>query len=137
MHCRSSNAHRPKAVWQCIVRVALPNATKHCGSALHEFHCPLPLGGEALPCKGSTAHYPHAMWQACPQEVRHSTARCPQPVWQCIAGVPMPSATGQRGSALQELHWPLPQGNEEMQCRTSTTPSPGSEAMHCKRSNAR
>ena len=132
VHCRSSNAHRPKAVWQCIVRVALPNNRKQCGSALHEFHCPLPPGSEVVPCKCSTAHYPHTVWQNCPQAVRHSTARCPQPRWQCIAGVPMPNATRQRGSALQELHWPLTQGNEEMHWRNFTTLSPSTEAVHSK-----
>ena len=42
VHSRSSTAHCPQAVRQCIAGVALPTASRQCGSALQEFHCPLP-----------------------------------------------------------------------------------------------
>ena len=69
--------------------------------ALQEFHCPLPLSGVAVHDKSCTA-------------------RCPQAVWQCGAGVPLPTAPTQRGSALQEFHYPLPLGSMAMHDRRST-----------------
>ena len=38
------------------------------------------------------------------------TAHCPQVVWQCIVGVPLPMARSQCGGKLQEFHGPLPHG---------------------------
>ena len=105
-HCNCSTAHRPQAVWHCIVGVALPTAPRHCGSALQEFrslgsdrllgrtprppswwalalqefHCPPPPGRVAVHCTSSTAHSPQA-------------------VRLCIAGVALPTAPEQCGSA--------------------------------------
>ena len=76
VHCRSSTAHCPQAVRQCIAGVALPTAPRQCGSVLQELHCPLTQGSEAV-------HY------------RGCTVRCPQAVRQCIARVPLPTAPGQ------------------------------------------
>ena len=78
VRCRSSTAHCPQAVRQCIARVALPAAPRQWGSALQELelHCPLPPGSEAVHCRSCTAH-------------------CPQAVRQCIAGVALPTAPGQ------------------------------------------
>ena len=41
---------------QCLTRVSLPTAPRQRGSAMQEFHCPLPQRGVALHCKGCTAH---------------------------------------------------------------------------------
>ena len=41
----------------------LPTTLRRCGSALREFHFPLPLGKEAVYCRSSTAHCPHAVRQ--------------------------------------------------------------------------
>ena len=73
---RSSTAHCPQAVRQCNAGVPLPTAPRQCGGALQEFHCPLPLGSEAVQCRSSTAH-------------------CPQAVRQCNAGVALPTAPRQ------------------------------------------
>ena len=54
---------------------------------------------------------------------RSSTARCPRAVRQCIARVPLPTAPGQWGRALQEFHGPWPQGSEAVYCRSSTANS--------------
>ena len=43
---------------------------------------------------------------------------------QCIAGVPLPTAPGQWGSALQEIHWPLPPGSGAVHCRSPTAHCP-------------
>ena len=45
MHCRSSNAHCPTAVWECIIEVPLPTAPRQYGSALQEFRS---LGSDHL-----------------------------------------------------------------------------------------
>ena len=42
----------------------------------------------------------------------------PQAVRQCIAGVALPTAPRQWGSALQELHCPLPPGSGAVHCRS-------------------
>ena len=163
VHHRSSIAHCPKAVRQCIARVALP-------SALQEFHCPLPqavrqcIAGVALPsalqelhclvhCMSCTAHSPRQCCSAlqelqCPLPAgseavhcRSCIAHCPQAVWQCIAGVALPSS-------LQELHCPLPAGSETLHCKSCSAHSPrrcgsalrelhcplppGIEAVHCR-----
>ena len=55
---------------------------------------------------------------------RSCTARCPQAVGQCIAGVALSAAPRQRGSALQELHCLLPQGSEAVHCRSCTVHCP-------------
>ena len=44
VHCRSSTAYCPRALRQCIARVALPTAPRQRSIALQEFHCPLPPG---------------------------------------------------------------------------------------------
>ena len=49
---------------------------------------------------------------------------CPRAVRQCIAGVALPTAPRQWGSALQELHCPLPPGSEAAHCRSSTAHCP-------------
>ena len=54
----------------------MPTAPRRCGSALQEFHCPLPPGSEVVHCRSCTTH-------------------CPQAVGQCIAGVALPTARGQ------------------------------------------
>ena len=67
-HCRSSTAHCPHAVRQCIARIPLPTTPRHCGGALQEVQRPLPLSSVAVHDTSSNAH-------------------CPQAVWQCIARV--------------------------------------------------
>ena len=44
----------------------------------------------------------------------------PQAVRQCIARIALPTAPRQCGSALRQLHCPLPLGRETMRCRSST-----------------
>ena len=51
-HCRRFTAHRPET------GVALPTAPRQWGSALHELHCLLPAGSEALHCRSCRAHCP-------------------------------------------------------------------------------
>ena len=63
---------------------------------MQELHCPLPLGSEVVQCRSCTAHCPEAM------HCRICTAYCPRAVRHCIAGVAVPTAPRQWGSALQE-----------------------------------
>ena len=72
---------------------------------MQELHYPLPPGSEAVHCRSCAAH-------------------CPQAVRQCIAGVALPTAPRQWGSALQELHCPLASGSEAVHCRRSTAHCP-------------
>ena len=106
VYSRSSTAHCPEALRQCIAEVALPTAPRQWGSALRKAHCPLPPGSGAVYCRISCAH-------------------CPQAVRQCIAGDPLPPAPRQWGSALQTAHCPLPPGSEAVRCKRST--------VHCPR----
>ena len=64
----------------------MPAAPRQSGSVLQECHCPLPLGDATVYC-------------------RSCTAPCPQAMWQCEAGIPLPTAPRRRSSAL---HCPLP-----------------------------
>ena len=48
VYCRSCTAHCPKGGRRCIARVVLPTAPKYRDSASKEFHCPFPLGSEAV-----------------------------------------------------------------------------------------
>ena len=66
---------------------------------------PTTPGSEAVHCRRSTAHYPRA-------------------VRRCLAGVALPFAPRQRGSALQESHCPMPPGSEAVCCRRSTAHCP-------------
>ena len=59
-----------------------------------------------------------------PGYCRSSTAHCRQAVRQCIAGGPLPTAPGQSGSVLQELHCPLPPSSGAVHCRSSTAHCP-------------
>ena len=52
------------------------------------------------------------------------TAHCPQAVGQCIAGVALSTAPRQWGSALQELHCPLPLDSAAVYCRSCTVHCP-------------
>ena len=61
VRCRSTTAHCPQAVRQCIARVPLTTARRQRGSALQEFHCPLPHGREAVYCRTCTARRPQAV----------------------------------------------------------------------------
>ena len=110
VYSRSSTAHCPQAVRQCIAEVAPPTAPRQWGSALRKAHCPLPPGTGAVYCRSSSAH-------------------CPRAVSQCIAGDPPPPAPRQWSSALQKSHCPLPPGSEAVRCRTSTAHSPGAVAQ--------
>ena len=56
---------------------------------MHAFHCPRPPGSKAVHCRSPTPHGPEARRRS-------------------IAGVPLPTAHKQWGSALQEFHFPLP-----------------------------
>ena len=47
----------------------------------------------------------------------------------------MPTAPGQCGNALRELHCPLPPGGETVWCRSSTTHL-GSESVYSRSSTA-
>ena len=76
--------------------------------ALQEFHRPPPSGSVAVHCRSCTAHRPQA-------------------VWQCIAGVPQPTAPKQCGSALQEYHSPLPPGSVAVHSRSCTAHCPQAE----------
>ena len=71
----------------------------------HQVHCPLPPGSAE-------------------KNSRRSTARCPQAVGQCIAGVPLPTAPRRCDSVLQELHCLLPPGSAVVYRRSSTAPCP-------------
>ena len=58
---------------------------------------------------------------------------------QCIAGIALPTAPGQCGSALQELHCPLPPGSVAVHCRSCTAHCPlptGSAVDSCRSSTA-
>ena len=51
----------------------MPTAPGQWGSALQEYHCPLPPGSEVVHCRSSNAH-------------------CPRAVRRCIAGVALSTA---------------------------------------------
>ena len=55
---------------------------------------------------------------------RNFTTYCPDGVRHCIAGVAMPIAPKQRGSAMQELPCPLPPGSEVVYYRSPTAHCP-------------
>ena len=112
MRCTSSTAHCPQTVWLCKAGAPLPTAPRRCGSAVQEFHCPLPRRSEAR-CTSSTAHCPLPPDSVVVQS-RSSTAHCPQAVRQCIAGVPLPTAPVRQCVA----------GNEAVRCRSSTAHCP-------------
>ena len=83
----------------------MPAAPKQCGSALHEFHCLLPLGSECNALQ--ELHCPLSLGS----EALHctsSTAQCPWAVWQCMKGVPLRTAPRRCGSALHDLHFHYP-----------------------------
>ena len=61
VHCKSSTAHCPEVVRQCVAKVALPTASIQRGSALQESHCPPPPGGGAVQCGNCPAHCPQAV----------------------------------------------------------------------------
>ena len=71
-----------------------------------EFQCPLPLGSASVYCRSYIAH-------------------CPQAVWQCAAGFPLPTAPRQCGSEKQEVPCFLPQGYNAACSRRPT--------VHCLR----
>ena len=72
---------------------------------MQKLHCALPPGSGAVHCRSWTAH-------------------CPKAVRQCVAGVALPTAPRQSGSALQEFDCPLPQGSEAVHCRSCTVHCP-------------
>ena len=74
----------PQAVRRCVAEVPLHASPRQQGSALQEFHCPLPLGSEKVYCRSCTAHCPHA-------------------VRQCVAGVALPTAPRRLDSAMSEF----------------------------------
>ena len=122
----------------------MPNALRQCGGALQEFQCSLPLGSEAVHCGGCTAHCPQAVWQ-CIARVPLLRQRpppgqdspSPKPVGPRIAGIPLPTAPRRCGSALHELHCPLPRRNEAVHLQELHCPlPPGSEAVRCRSSTA-
>ena len=80
----------------------MPTVLRELDSSLHEIHCPLPSGTEAVYCRSPTAH-------------------CPQAVQQCIAGVPPPTALTQPD---RELQCQLPPGSEVVHCRSQTAHCP-------------
>ena len=77
----------------------------------------------AVQCRSSTAHCPQTLWR-CIAGVPLPTAHCPQVVWQCIVGVPLPIAPRQWGTTLQEFHGSLPFGSVAVHCGSSTAHCP-------------
>ena len=80
VRCKSSTAHCPQALWQCIAGVAPPTASRQCGGAQHELHCPLPAGKEAVGlqkfcCPLPTAHKCIAARHT-QYSVEHGTKQC-------------------------------------------------------------
>ena len=71
----------------------------------------MPLGSEAVHCRRSTTH-------------------CPLAVRQYIAKVALPAVPPPRGSALQELHYPLPQALRH--CIVGLSLPPSNEAVYCR-----
>ena len=119
VHCRSSTAHCPYTMRQCIVGLALPTALQDYGSlgsdhlvgrtpspsswwprALLTFVCPRPAGGVAVYCKISTAN-------------------CPEAVRQHTAGVALPTAPMRCGRTLQEFECTLPPDGVAVHCSNS------------------
>ena len=84
-----------------VAGLPLPSAPRRCGSAVHEFHCPLTPRSKVVLCRSSTTH-------------------CPQAVTQCSAGVALSTSPRQGGSVLQEFHCLLPSGSEALYCTSST-----------------
>ena len=136
VHCRSSTAHCPQAVRQCIAGVALPTAPRQCGSALRELRRPLPPGSEAVHCRSSTPHCPRAVRQCiagvalstaprqCGSALRELRRPLPQAGRQCIAGDARPTAPREGGSERREYHSPLPSGNAAVRSTISIAHSP-------------
>ena len=63
---RSSTAHYPQVLGQCIARIALPTAPRQWGSALQGLHCPLPLGNVAVHCRSPALKATTASWARLP-----------------------------------------------------------------------
>ena len=104
-------------------------STAHCPQAVRQTPCP--PGSVAVHCRNSTAHCPRAVWQCIagvplfrqpPPPGRDSPS--PQLVGPRIARVPLPTAPGWCGSALQELHWPLPLGSGAVRYMSCTAHCP-------------
>ena len=70
----------------------MPTAPRQWGSALQEFHCPLPPGSEVVHCRSCTAHCPKGSEAV---HCRSCTAYCPQAVRECIAEIALPTAPRQ------------------------------------------
>ena len=100
VRCRSSTAHRPRAVRQCIAGVPLPAAP----SAVRQGTTRIPLFRQRPP----------------PGQDSPS----PQLVGQRTAGVPLPTAPRRCGGALQEFHYLLPPGSAAPRCTSSTAHRP-------------
>ena len=92
VHCKSSTAHCPRAMWQCVAGFPLPAAPRQCGSALQQLRCPLPPSTVAVHSRSYTARCPLSSVAV---HCRSSTTRCPKATWQCIVGVPPPAVPGQ------------------------------------------
>ena len=115
----------------------IPRPPSWWAHAWQELHCPPPPGGVAVDNKSSTAHCPqaergsvlHEFQCPLPQgiEVVHDgscKAHSPRAVWQCVVGVPLPTAPRRCGSALQEFHCPVPPGSEAAYCGSCTAQCP-------------
>ena len=137
MYCRSSTAHCPQAVRQCVAGGPLPTAPRQWGSVLQKVHCPLPPGSEAVYCRSSTP-LPGGtgLWTSC-----NTLPHCLGAVGSGTPAIHCPTAWGQwavdllqytaslprgsgQGSVLQEFHCPLPPGSEVVYCRRSTARCP-------------
>ena len=119
VHCMSCTTHCPQAVRQCIVGVTVFRQQPPPGQ-----DSPSSKLGRPAHCMSSTAHRPQAVWHYIagvalfrqrPPLVQDSPF--PGLVGPRIARIPLPTVPRPCGSALQELHWPLPPGNEAVYCR--------------------
>ena len=88
-NCPLGSGHMGIWVGQGMVEVW----RQQCGSALQQFHSPLPPGTVEVHC-GVLPIAPQALWQCI------TTVPLPTAVLQCIAAVPLPPAPRQCGVAL-------------------------------------
>ena len=116
MYCRSSNAHCPGALRQCVEGVPKLAALMLRGCVWQDFRCLLPLDSATLGCTGFNCPLPTARTKI---YCRNSTTHCPKVLRQCVEGAPLPRPLKQCNGVWWEFNSPLPPGNAAVHCKSS------------------
>ena len=122
MHCHTTWGQWALQLLQCSASLLGGSGQCNCCDALP--HCLGPVGS-ATPTVATASSAKITVAPAGgPAHCGSGTAHHPQAVWQCIAGVALPTDPKKRGSALQEFQCLLPPGSEAVHCRSSTAQCP-------------